>query len=100
MRETSECAELTEFMTNARRDQPSTVNMLGSFGIHVLLSRPEEDNCSLISSPTLASDPQYERLKLVKWEHRGRPEQQVRGISFESCPVWIWAFRLSDWEAI
>ena len=92
---------MTDFMTNATRDRPSTVNMLGSFGIHhALLSLPEDDRCSPFSTPTLVPGPLYQRLKLVKRGHRGRTEPQVCGVSFESCPVWIWAFRLSDWEAI
>jgi hypothetical protein len=75
--------------------------MLGSFGIHhALFSLPEDDNCSPFSSPTLAPGPLYQRLKLVKHGHRGRTEPHVCGVSFESCPVWIWAFRLSEWEAI
>ena len=53
--------------------------------------------------PSLAStatDSSYKHLKLVKRGFSGKAEPLTCGIMFESNPAWVWALRLSDWEAI
>ena len=42
----------------------------------------------------------YKRLKLCKRGYREATASKVCGLSFEGCPVWIWAIRLSDWSKI
>lgn len=42
----------------------------------------------------------YHHLKLIKRGHRGAITPQVCGFTFEACPAWLWAVRLSDWETI
>lgn len=37
---------------------------------------------------------------MVKRGFRSAPEPRICGISFESLPAWLWAFRLSDWSSI
>ena len=42
----------------------------------------------------------YKRLKLCKRGYREATASKICGVSFEGCPVWLWAMRLTDWSEI